>query len=56
MLDVAEEAIKDPALLLDEQVLEHHLFLFDDHLLHNLEEVTAKDWKKGLFGLQEAAK
>ena len=46
VLDVSEQAIEDLTLLLEKEVLKDHLFLFNDHLLHDLEEVTAENGKE----------
>ena len=55
LVKVAEQTIKDLALLVEKQVLKSSLLLFVEHLLHNLREVAAKDRQRLLIFVQEAA-
>lgn len=46
MIEMLEESVKDPTLLMDKQVLESALLLLVKELLHDLEEVASQDWKR----------
>ena len=43
MIDMAEQAVKDLAILMQEKILKSCKLLFVEHLLHDFEEVAAKD-------------
>ncbi len=43
LVNVAQKSIENTALLVQEQVLESHLLLFVQKLLHDFKEVSTKD-------------
>ena len=43
MIDMAEQAVKDLAILMQEKILECWELLFVEHLFHDFKEVATKD-------------
>ena len=55
VVEMAQQPRENFALLVQEQILQRHLFLLVEQLLHHFEEAAAKDRQRVLIFVQELA-